>query len=283
MTDKLAKVSSGGMEPIPEHLRRPAGQPKAGFEEVEQSEIVFPRLKVCQALTPERDDSEPKYIPDLQEGQYFNSMTGKIYGNKIIVVPLLKFNNRILFRPKNDGGGILCRADDNKNGVGEPGGKCLTCPMAKFGSSTDEKGNPGKGTACTEYFNFPSIVIEDGKLHPENMLIASFKSSDIPEAKQWIGRMNLKPIDMFGGIYELTTKKKKFAKGTSFVQIVRNAGMVSVEMLETAKSVYEMFHRMRVEGRLKADESREADPATEFNPDDIEAEGHTVEEEGKAS
>lgn len=267
------------VERIPEHLQKKAGETRAGFEETEASDTIFPRLKVCQNGTPERDDTDPKYIEGLAEGEFFNSMTRVVYGRKLRLVPLMVFKNRIRFRAKEAGGGMLCRADDNKKGVGDPGGVCLTCKFSQFGTS---KGGEGKGTDCTQFFNFPSIIISaDGSLHPENMVIASFKSSDIPEARTWIGKMNLRGIDMFGGVYEFTTAKKKFTEGTSFIQIVRNSGLVGVEALGNARMVYELFYRMRKEARLKMDESGLDNAEENFNPDDEVIDAEVVDPAGR--
>src|SRR5271157_2401378 len=99
---------------IPEWLRRPPGQGAAGFDEVEQGDLTLPRLGLCQALSPQKDETEPKYIDGIEEGEYFNSLTGENYGAKLKIVPLLFYKNRIAFRSKKEGGGTLCRSDDMK-------------------------------------------------------------------------------------------------------------------------------------------------------------------------
>lgn len=50
----------------------------------------------------------------------------------------------------DDGGATApdCKSDDNHVGAGNPGGYCRECPLAKFGSATDKKGEPAKGQAC---------------------------------------------------------------------------------------------------------------------------------------
>lgn len=239
------------IEAVPEYLQRTQGQPAAGFEEVQQGDMTVPQMRLCQSLTPQRDRSEPKYIEGLLEGEHFNTVTGENYGNLVHIVPLMFFKNRVYFRDKKEGGGILCRSDDMKTGIGEPGGSCATCPLNQFGSA---KGGKGKGKACTEFYNFPSLVIRDGEVSPNDLVVKSFKSSGVPVAKDWLALMRLRGIDMFGGIYDLTSVSKKFQEGTSYLEVVKNAGNVSLEAYQGAKAMYQMFSEMRAQGRIKIDQ-----------------------------
>ena len=42
-----------------------------------------------------------------------------------------------------------CNSADTVTGEGEPGGACLDCPLAKWGSGVDKDGNSTRGQACT--------------------------------------------------------------------------------------------------------------------------------------
>ncbi len=75
------KAPQGNIAEIPEYLRRAPGQGAAGFDEVEQGDLTLPRLALCQALTPQRDETEAKYIEGLEEGHYFNTLTGENYAH----------------------------------------------------------------------------------------------------------------------------------------------------------------------------------------------------------
>jgi len=252
-------ADNGALAEVPEYLRRAPGVGAAGFEEVEQGDLTLPRLGLCQALSPQRDESDPKFIENCNEGDYFNSLTSENYGERIQIVPLLFFKNKIAFRDKKAGGGILCRSDDMKHGSvergdygkdGTFGGDCLTCPFNAFGSA---KGGTAKGKACTDFYNFPSLVVIDGDVRPENLAVVSLKSSGVPTAKDWLAKMRLRQIDMFGGIYELSSKKKKFTEGSAFVTLVEPAGNVSRETYAAAKKAHEAMSNLRRQNRLKVD------------------------------
>lgn len=263
-TRSIEKHKPAAIEEVPKHLQRTAGAPQAGFEEVGAGDITIPQLRLCQALTPQKTEGEAKYIEGLRDGEHFNTVTGENYGKLVQIVPLMMYKNRIRFAPKDEGGGILCRSDDMVRGVGDPGVACVTCEFNKFGSA---KNGEGKGKACTEFFNFPVLVIpEDGEIDPSHLAVKSFKSSGVPVAKDWLAKMRLRKVDMFGGVYALTSAPKKFAEGTSYIEVVNNAGFVEPTTYAVAKSVYEMFAAMRASGKIKIDEQEHFDSASE-DPD----------------
>jgi hypothetical protein len=253
---EIVKREPATLAEVPEYLRRAPGQPQAGFEEVEQGDLTVPQMRLCQSLTPQRQEGEPKYIKSLREGEYFNTVTGENYGKLVQIVPLMFFKNRIRFRDKNEGGGILCRSDDMRTGIGDPGGACVTCQYNQFGSAKNGK---GKGKACTEFYNFPALVVpEDGSVSPDSIVVRSFKSSGVPVAKDWLAMMRLRGIDMYGGVYEITSASKKFAEGTSYIEVVKPAGNVNKEGYEVAQRVFTMFAEMRRQGKIKIDQDDEA-------------------------
>jgi hypothetical protein len=258
-TAAIEKHKPQELAEVPEYLKRAPGQGAAGFEEVEQGDLTLPRLGLCQALSPQRDETDPKYIEGLNEGEYFNTLTGESYGGTIQIVPLLFFKNKIAFRDKNAGGGMLCRSDDMKHGSveradygkdGVYGGDCLTCPFNRFGSA---KGGKGKGKACTDFYNFPSLVVIDSAVKPEGLAVVSLKSSGVPVAKDWLAKMRLRQIDMFGGIYELSSKKKKFTEGSAFVTLVEPAGNVTRETYVSAQQAHNAMSDLRRQNRLRVD------------------------------
>lgn len=239
--------------------------PQEGFEEVGAGDVKIPRLALAQALSPQIDSTEPNYIPGLEKGDFFNTMSGENFGPEVKFVPLLKFGNRIFFRDKKKGGGIICRSDDMINGSvergtyedGTYGGKCFTCPMSQFGSAKDGK---GKGTACSEFKNFPVlIVLENGRVDPASLVVASMKSSAIDAAKDLTGKArarrlpNDKPAPMYAGVYSMINKPKKYTEGTTLVPIIDNAGWINDGDKHTVKSAFDFMHELREQGRLKTD------------------------------
>src|SRR5438132_1612945 len=134
-TREITKREPGALSDVPDYLRRKGDGPPLGLENLERNDMTLPRLGLCQSLTPQRIKSDPKYIAGLEEGEFFNTITREVYGNRVRLVPLLFYKTRILFGPKDEGGGLRCQSFDNLIGIGTPGGTCLTCPLSQFGSA----------------------------------------------------------------------------------------------------------------------------------------------------
>lgn len=252
----IEKHQGSAIEKVPEYLRVPQGQVAPGFEEFEQSDVTLPRLSICQALTPQRSKAEPSYIEGLDEGDIFNSIMQHNYGSKVKIIPLLYFKVRLRFKPMDDGGGILCRSNDCKTGVGDPGGACLTCQFSQFGSA---RGGEGKGTDCSLIYNFPVLVAnEEGRFTPESLAVLSLKSTGIPAAKEWITKISLRRTVMFGGIYDLSAKLKNEGNLKWYVPVIENAGFVSEQLMHDAELAYKAMRSLRDQGRLHVDEDAEA-------------------------
>jgi hypothetical protein len=81
---------------IPEHLRGEAGN-RDGKDGLGDNDMLIPRLKLAQSMTPERKRTNENYNPDLQEGEFFNSVTGEVYGTTVKVIPLHFFEEHVEF------------------------------------------------------------------------------------------------------------------------------------------------------------------------------------------
>src|SRR5271155_4629731 len=93
---ELATINKGSLATIPEHLRADVGN-RDGKDNVGQGDLLIPRLSLAQSMTPELKRTNENYNPDLEEGQFFNSVTGEIYGDSVTVIPLHFFKQYIQF------------------------------------------------------------------------------------------------------------------------------------------------------------------------------------------
>jgi hypothetical protein len=246
----IEKRSQDHLDKVPEYLRRKDGEPPMGLENLERQDMTLPRLGLCQALSPQRSKTDPKYIAGLSEGEFFNTITRENYGDRVQLVPLLFYKTRIYFNAMDDGGGLRCQSQDNFIGIGDPGGTCAVCPFSKFGSS---RGGEGKGTACNQFFNYAALVVKDGTVSPEGLLVFSLKSSALRVAKEWNALLRHRNLDIFAGVYELTSMERKNDIGRWYEPIVTPAGNVSREVYEASKIAYAAVASLKREGRLQAD------------------------------
>lgn len=152
MTQELVIENNKSLASLPAHLRADVGN-REGKEGVGQGDLLIPRLKLAQNLSNEMKKSNENYNPDLEEGNFFNSVTGEIYGENVTIIPLHFFNEYIEF-------------DDNRKPIkfyqrGE-------LPPAQDLAMVD-----GKKPKCTTFKCRMSLILkDDGSVDP---IVVSFK------------------------------------------------------------------------------------------------------------
>jgi hypothetical protein len=200
---KLATIEKNPLA-TPDFLKGVHG--REGSENVTKDDLIIPRLSICQSLTPQRKPDNPAYIQGLQEGDLFNTVSGEKYGRSVEFIPLIFAKSRIYFKDIKEGGGILCSSANGIDG-GRLSKTCAACPKSQFTAEAAPE--------CTNFMNFPSLLL------PElGLIAASFKSSGLKPARQFLNRLDLfsqqhdKPY--YTGVYELKVIPMKNTMGEFF-------------------------------------------------------------------
>src|SRR5579872_5747143 len=87
---------------VPDYLQELVGN-QAGLDNVEQDDLLVPRLVTTQGQTKELSKKSENHIKDLKVGDFFNSVSSENYGTSITVIPLFFFRNYIKFKKNPDG------------------------------------------------------------------------------------------------------------------------------------------------------------------------------------
>lgn len=232
----LATVEAGLLQERPDFLERGT---RRGIEEQSSKDIIFPRLSLCQSMTPQRKKSDPNYIEGLEEGMLFNSLLGNIYGTEAVIVPIFFWKSRIMFRPMESGGGVLCMAPDGQHCQLNNGGPC----------EHDKWGPAGEKPECSELYNYLCYLPATGE-----QIMWSCKSTAIKAAKQLGSLIRLRNADAFAGAYRLRTVPAKNNTGQEFFTLlVKPAGWVTKEMYDKCREMYEGIKPAVQEGRVAMD------------------------------
>jgi len=106
MANEIAKKEEAGLPAeIMDDIMATSGE---GVE-YDTTELEIPYIRLAQGTSPQLKKSDAKYLPDLKQGDVFNTVSGQIWdGEKgITVIPCYQTTTYPEFSPEDQGGGFL--------------------------------------------------------------------------------------------------------------------------------------------------------------------------------
>ena len=224
-----------------------------GFEDEEKGDMIIPRVKVIQTLSPERKDKV------AEEGEIINSLTKDKLNGKIFI-PVFKFNNNIDWKDRSEGGGILCIAREGKTGIMSDGTVliCAQCRRNEFDNTKQGKESHPK---CTKYINFFGFF--EGERIPT---ILSFAKTNYNEGKKIYSLAKVTMQNMWHFGYTLSSKLLTKGGNEWYVIVASPAGASSAEDRAFGMMLYQNFRNSALTYDMDDNESTSAAspaPATE--------------------
>lgn len=234
-TKEIVKPDVNALVSRPSFLKT-TGETK-GLEDIEQTDLLMPRLQIAQKMSPQIDKNAPEYIEGLEEGDFFNSLTKENYGpGPLNIVPLWAFKSRLLFRDKAEGGGIECSSANSIDG-GTISPLCETCPRNMW------DGN--KRPDCNLIYNYV-ILFADTR----EMIAISLRSANIKIAKKFNSLMRMRNAEaVYAGIYTVTSLRTKNEKGVFYVADFANCvtPWVNEEMFNYCGMLFDSIRSKQLE------------------------------------
>jgi len=228
-----------------------------GFEDDNESDMIIPRIKVINALSPERKDK----LAD--EGDIVNSLTIEKLNGKVFI-PVFKFNSNIEWKDRADGGGIHCHAKDGKRGYESDGTSkmCAQCRRNEFDNSKTGRDAIPK---CTKYINFFGFIA--GERMP---IILSFSKTNYNEGRKLYSLARVSMQNMWNHGY--TLESKLMAKGGNewYNIVVAAAGATSDEDRAFGMELFKSFRHSDLVYDLD-DTSTEAASASHASQEEIDS------------
>lgn len=221
-----------------------------GFEDENEGDMIIPRIKVINALSPECKDRS------ADEGDILNSLT-KDKLNSLVFIPVFKFNSNILWKPRNEGGGISCHARDGKTG-NVSDGTTLICNACRKNEFDNTKTGRESFPTCTKYINFFGFIA--GERIP---IILSFSKTNYNEGKKMYSLAKVTMQNMWH--YGYTLDSKKLAKnGNEWYNIVvAAAGASTDEDRAFGTQLYQSFRTANLDMDLETETEVAAPTVTE--------------------
>lgn len=199
-----------------------------GFEDEDSGDMIIPRVKVVQTLSPERKDGS------ATEGDIINSLTKDKLNGKVFI-PVFKFNNNVDWRDRSDGGGIKCIARDGKVGVASDGTQllCASCKRCEFDNTKQGKEAVPK---CTKYINFFGFFA--GERMP---IILSFAKTSYNEGKKLYSLAKVTMQNMWNYGYTLNEKLQAKNGNEWFICVPSPAGATEAADREFGLALFKMY------------------------------------------
>lgn len=225
-----------------------------GSEDIGSEDLAIPRLKLCQAMTPEVQEGFAK------PGDLMLNVTGEVLEQPLRFVPVAVGKEYILWNPER-GQGILARAkrvfhggqakymwdkQDETFDVKFRNGPRVTWEtkrfvedngMHRFGSAVPS--DPDSGPAATAHHNF-IVALPDY----DDMIVAlSLSKSQEKRARDLNAMMKMSKLPIFARIFTVQTVDERSAQGDEYKNYkFAPAGVVQDEARFTNyKSVFESF------------------------------------------
>ena len=101
----MAKTNGNGLTELEKAFEEDMN---LGFEEVSATNLQIPFLRIIQALSPQVKKTDGEYIEGASQGDIFNTVTRKRWGDEGVVVIPTYFQMKFLeFVPRTQGGGFI--------------------------------------------------------------------------------------------------------------------------------------------------------------------------------
>jgi len=220
-----------------------------GFEDEDAQDMIIPRIKVIQSLSPERKDKI------AEEGDIINSLTKEKLNGKTFI-PVFKFNNNVRWKDRSEGGGILCISRDGKVGT-QSDGTTLMCSACKRCEFDNTKQGREAVPTCTKYINFFGFFA--GERMP---IILSFAKTNYNEGRKLYSLAKVTMQNMWNYGYTLDSKLKAKAGNEWYICAVTPTGPTSEEDREFGMALYKMYRNSIQNVNYDLDDNGTADDLT---------------------
>jgi len=216
--NEMAPVAAGGMA-VPDFMKgKDVGT--TGVEDMSE-EKTTPRIQLAQAMSPQVKKKDEQYIDGLEEGMFFNALTGEVLGETFEGYILKAYPSRALF---DDDNSVDCYSGDNVHGS-KHSEFCKDCPLGKWDNETSTP------PACSSFDNY--IVLAKGSDVPAVLGIKKTNKFASGEARNLNTHLALHAhLGAFAATYQFTGRSVQNARKQSFfVTSAKPVGYVEDEAL----------------------------------------------------
>jgi len=198
-----------------------------GTENITQADIKPPALRLAQANSHEVKRADAKYIEDLREGDFFNSITKEIYGENVSFIVVSQLGHRnVEFEPGGTGVVVDFDVPDND-------------PRTQFTNDVVDGKKVRVKPVATKFYDYLVLLIREDGREPELMAM-SLKSTQLKKAVQLNTILAGLKMPSFAVVFSAASVSEN-GKGNSWMGWkIDMAGWASEPQFREAEKAYEM-------------------------------------------
>lgn len=235
---------------LPAHLQ---GGKQAKFGDIDQNDLIIPRVKLLQSTS-----EEVQAFDNAKIGQFWHTILEQPLGEpgKLRITPLILQKELVLWAPRGDDRGVLARSRDlihwdkgYENLKFEVKHKGMATAVTYFTDENVKKsgldqfgskipGDPDSAPAASLTYKMMFCFPDYPELGPA--VIINTRSS-VRAAKMLISKIESSPVDHYGLIFDMLTTDEKGDEGPYKGYAYRSAGFLDAQQYEWAKMLYEKF------------------------------------------
>lgn len=210
-----------------------------GSENVSSEDMQLPRISVLQDLSPQTKKNKGEYIEGAEPGFVFNNLTGELYTDGMLFIPVFFQKQYLVWKDRKSGGGLAGVFDNLQDAERE--------------AATDEtyEVNPTPTHIVV-------ILNEDGSVAGEATI--PMPSSKLKVSRKFNSLVRMNGGDRFSRTYRLSAVEDESPSGEYWNFRIDNEGWPTEEAYRHAENLYMQI----AEGDVKvstdySDESSEED------------------------
>lgn len=266
-TQEIAVATDNGAQ-LPAFLASTIGQ-GSGLQGLTSDDYVVPRIKLLQGIS----DEVKNKLPGAEAGIFWLNVLDKPLGNDLQFVVISNNIRVLLLAPRDDGQGILARADDGVHwkpeagkwsvrikGIREPVTWVIDKPtvaesgLLSFGTSIP--GNPDSNPAATKFYDYLVYLPEH-----DTIAVLSLARSQAKKAKDLNGKITLRRVDMNGQLFRAKIIEESSDSNTYSNYRFEADGYASEAVYATVKQFAKQYARYKIADEV-AEDGGSAEAAT---------------------